>query len=451
MCGIAGTSDPSVDVGPLLDRIAHRGPDGRGVAVAGAVTHGHVRLSVIDPTPASAQPFRYRDDVLSYNGEVWNHAALRETLAGPWRTSGDTEVLAAGLAQRGVNFLHEVDGMFAFAWTHAGRTFLVRDRIGKLPLYVMPTPRGWAWASERKAFGKRGGFAHPVPPGCYFDVERAVVVRWYAPPVGHAFDPAGLPALVEQSVRERLLTADVPVCVLVSGGLDSSLVAALAARVRPDIVGYCVYVWPSSPDLHAAREVARHVGIELREVRAPVPEDAELSASALCVETATKSAVEIGTIAMPLARAVAAGGFKVALSGEGADELFGGYGPLARRATSDDEWRKARREYVDRMSRGDLMRANKTFMHAGVELRMPLCDTAIVEGALSLGVKACPPDKRLLRRVAEPHLPARIVRRQKSSFHKAAGLREHFDDAYPSPVRFYNSLVATHFGRVCHG
>lgn len=450
MCGIAGTTDRGVNVSALLDRISHRGPDGRGIEREGDATHGHVRLAIIDTSERSSQPFRYRDGLLSYNGELWNFRRLRDGLEGPWRTEGDTEVLAAGLSQEGLPFLHKTDGMFAFAWTKGGDTFIVRDRIGKLPVYVARTAKGWAWASERKAFGKYGGAALPVPPGHYFDVRRGTFVRWYSLPP-RAFDPATLPALVVESVNERLLTSDVPVCVLVSGGLDSSLIAAIAARTRPDIVGYCVYVWPDSPDLAAARVVARHIGIELREVRADVPGDAELSASAFCVETATKSAIEIGTIAMPLARRVAADGFKVALSGEGADELFGGYGPLARRAKNDRTWREARTEYVDKMSRGDLIRANKTFMASGVELRTPLCDTAIVEGVLSLSVVACPPNKGLLRSVAEPYLPASIVRRDKSSFHKAAGLRDHFDRLYPSPVRFYNSLIQSSFGSICHG
>lgn len=458
MCGIAGTTNASAfDVAAMLERIRHRGPDGDGVLNIDREAHGHVRLAIIDPAERSNQPFQYRDVVLCYNGELWNTDALRDELIGKghrFSTDGDTEVLAAMLSEYGMSCLDRLDGMFCFSVRLRGRTYLVRDRIGKLPLYAIRTKAGWAWASERKAFGRRvGGLVSPVPAGHYLSLPESSPVSFYSVHkcVREPLDGAAtVERLLVQGVEKRL-TSDVPVCVLVSGGLDSSLVAAIAARKRPDIVGFVSFVTPDSPDLLAARAVAKHVNIRLVEVQVPPVSEQALRRSVEVVETSTKSSLETGAIAIPFAAAVSKHGYKVALSGEMADEVFGGYGPLRRHATSDTCWSNARRTYVDRMSRGDFMRANKTFMASSVELRMPFCERELYERALSSGVAACPPDKRLVRLVAAKYLPKCLATRPKNSWHKAAGIRAACDAKYPSPVRFYNSLVRSHWGRMVRG
>ena len=140
MCGLLGCYElPGFDVSARLELIAHRGPDGSGVVATGGAVHGHVRLALLDLTSASDQPFLYRDAVLSFNGEIWNYRELRERLMAEgveFRTTGDTEVLAASLYAWGLDALQSIDGMFAFAWSRGGRHILVRDRFGKIPLYV---------------------------------------------------------------------------------------------------------------------------------------------------------------------------------------------------------------------------------------------------------------------------------------------------------------------------
>jgi Glutamine amidotransferase domain len=166
VCGIFGTflSDASVEQG--LERLRHRGPDGAGILRAGDAVHGHVRLALLDLTSASAQPFRYRGGVLSFNGEVWNYRELRAELGAlghVFQTTGDREVLAVALSEWDTDALPRLDGMFAFAWSDGRADWLCRDRFGKIPLYVLRRGRSYLWSSERKAL-LYGGRPCRCPP-----------------------------------------------------------------------------------------------------------------------------------------------------------------------------------------------------------------------------------------------------------------------------------------------
>lgn len=451
MCGIAGSWRADFDLPAALLRLRHRGPDGSGVTEAGEATHGHVRLAIIDPTPASAQPFRYRGNVLAYNGELWNFAALREVLEDrghDFETGGDTEVLAAALNEWGVpGALDHLDGMFCFSWSSPAGDYLVRDRLGKLPLYVVRSGAGLAWSSERRGLGGLAGAAEAVPPAHWMDLRSGTLHRYYSVPV---VEPGDVRSLLEAGVRKRMI-ADVPLCVLLSGGIDSSVTTALAAQYRPDLVAYTCHLGEATEDLEAARVVAKHVGVELREVRLEAPDDAAVERAVLTVEVPNRTAVEIATLCIPLAERIRADGFKVVLSGEAADELFGGYGTLARRAKDDASWREARLEFLGKMGRADFHRVNKSFMAHGIEARMPFCERGLVESVLSMSKKACPPGKGLLKRAVADLLPAEVIRRPKLTFQGGAGARAHFDAAYPSPQRYYNSVLRTAFGRVVRG
>lgn len=233
MCGIVGAlgDGPGERVEDMLARVRHRGPDGQGVAREGDAEHGHARLALVDLTSASAQPFRRAGGLLSFNGEVWNHRELRAELEAEGErfvTTGDTEVLAAALSRWGVKrALTKLRGMFAFAWSKDGRHVLARDRYGKVPLYVLRRAGRWEWASERKAWPRpASGAARPLRPGTFIDLNSGKVSTWYELPPSGAGEV--LP-LLRASVRERL-EADAPVCVLSSGGLDSTLVLALAVE-----------------------------------------------------------------------------------------------------------------------------------------------------------------------------------------------------------------------------
>ncbi len=418
----------------------------------GLATHGHVRLAILDPTPASAQPFPYRDGLLSYNGELWNHAELRDELGSlghRFESRGDTEVLAAALDQWGIPAtLAKLDGMFCFSWSSPSGDFLVRDRLGKLPLYVARVGPGFAWASERRGLGAVAGAAEALKPATWLDLRTGRVRGYYEVPALEA--PGDVRALLESGVRKRLVS-DVPLCVLLSGGLDSSVTTAPATMARPDLVAYTCHLGETTADLEAARVVAKHVGVELREVPLEPPSHEDVERAVLTVEVPNRTAVEIATLCIPLAERISADGFKVVLSGEAADELFGGYGTLARRARDDASWRQARLEFLAKMGRADFHRVNKSFMAHGVEARMPFCELGLVESVLSMGKKECPPGKGLLKRAVGDLLPGEIIRRPKLTFQGGAGARDYFDSRYPSPQRYYNSVLRTAFGRVVRG
>lgn len=465
MCGIAGSFRAEWDVDRALDKIAHRGPDGRGVAEARDAVFGHVRLAIQDPHPRSAQPFVYDRITLAFVGEIWNWHEVREELvdAGyPFRTEGDTEVVAAALNRWGPSGgLQRLEGMFAMAWadslpSRSTGVFLARDRFGKVPLYaIQETDRlggGVRWSSERKAFNREAAFAEPVPPGCVWPVlERPLPYYNLSPAPSRLGDPEGVRMRLARGVRDRL-QADVPVCCLISGGLDSSAVLALVKEQKPDVVAYTAAYSEESPDLETSRRLCAHLKIPLREVWIDPPDMDALRRAVYAIEVTSKTQVEIATLCLPLAARIREDGFRVCLSGEGADELFGGYGTLARRATDDDRWRRERMEFLAKMGRSDFMRVNKAFMAHGVECRTPFLHRPLVERVLSLGVKQCPPGKKLLKRAVEDIVPQWVTSRKKLTFQGAAGVADHCDQMLRGTQRkTYNALARELFGGIPRG
>lgn len=449
MCGIAGAYRSAWDLDAALKRIRHRGPDGVGVVEHERVRHGHVRLAVIDLTSASDQPFRYRDAVLSFNGEVWNFRELREELRAlghEFATTGDTEVLAAALWEWGSAALARVEGMFAFAWSRGtSAPLLARDRYGKIPLYVRRVGAGFEWASERKAWAS-GAQATPLAPGSFLDLTTGKVHRWYTLPATSRHSSADVLALLRAGV-ERRMVADAPLCVLASGGLDSTLILAIAKRLRPDIIAYAAKYSDASPDLLAARAVCKEFGVPLREVQVAAPTASLIEQAIHAIEIPSKAQTEIALLCLPLARRIAADGFKVCLSGEAADELFGGYGNMAIAASqAGADWRAIRVAQLEKMSRGNFVRCNKAFMSAGVECRLPFMDRNLVECVLALDKAQCPPGKGLLKRAAAGLAPTAIIKRQKETFQGASGMADACAKTVAHPTLFYNATVRKMFG-----
>lgn len=453
MCGLAGAvGGTEATVGVMLDRIVHRGPDGRGVARAGRAVHGHVRLALIDPTAASAQPFAYRGATLSFNGEIWNWRALRAELADlghALTTRGDTEVLAAALDQWGVEgALPRLEGMFAFAWSRGDRHVLARDRYGKVPVYLLRRAAGLEWASERKAWLRgAAGAAAPLPLGTWLDLDEGAPRRWYEVP--EEAERVNLAEALEDAVAQRL-SADVPVCCLISGGLDSTLILSLAVRRRPDVVAYVATYDPDADDARSARRVCEELRVELREVRVPLPDEARVRAAVEAIEITSKAQVEIALLCLPLAARLAADGFKACLSGEGADELFGGYGnmQIKARGMGDRAWRGLRLAQLEKMGRGNFVRCNKAFMASGVEARLPFLDRRVVERALAAGVRECPPGKGMLKAAARGIAPDWVIRRQKDTFQGGSGVADACARLLAAPTRYYNAEARALFGAV---
>lgn len=454
MCGLFGTFErPDIDVAARLELLAHRGPDGSGVVSAGPAVHGHVRLALVDLTAASDQPFRHAGAVLSFNGEIWNWRAVRrdlETLGRIFRTNGDTEVLAQALDQWGVEALPRLEGMFAFAWSSTdGRHILARDRYGKIPLYVAKRGAGFIWTSERKAL-MRDEQAIALPPGTILDLTTARMVRWYDVPTERPGDNRPLIHMLEAGVAARL-NADAPVCCLISGGLDSALILAhainLATRGR-EIVAYTAKLDADTEDLKSARRITDHFGVKLIEVPVPAPTGESLAEAVRTIEIPSKAQVEIAAMCIPLASAIASDGFKACLSGEAADELFGGYGSMCIKGASADDagWRDIRIGQLAKMARGNFIRCNKVFMAHGVECRLPFMERALVEAVLTMTKDECPPNKKALKAAASGLIPDWVIKRPKDTFQGGAGMIDAAAIAIPDPRTYYASQCRTLYG-----
>lgn len=445
MCGLAGAYNTSVNVEQMLKRIEHRGRDGQGIYEHCGVTHGHVRLSLLDLSSASDQPFIYGDSVLSFNGEIWNFQDVRQYLQAAGRTfktTGDTEVLAATLDLYGLDGLSNLEGMFAFCWSKGGDLWLVRDRFGEIPLYVAKKGKGYIWASERKAFD-RGLTPIAVPPGHAFNLSRGQWYQWYKLP--SLPDRVSVLSQLSIGVKHRM-TADAPVCCLVSGGLDSSAILALARESSKDVTAFTAKFSEHSDDLAAARRLCAQYEIRLIEV--PVSIDIEAIRRALyCIEINSKAQVEIAALCIDLAKRVRAEGFKACLSGEAADELFGGYGNFCIKASklTDAQIPKLRQQGLEKMSRGNFVRCNKAFMAGGVECRLPFMNLDLVEYVVSLSKSASPPNKKLLKSSVSSIVPEWIVKRPKDTFQGGAGVSTWTEKHIASPAKFYNCELKSIF------
>lgn len=463
MCGIAGYhAVDGFDLDRALDQIAHRGPDGRGIVHAGDTVHGHVRLSLLDPTPASDQPFRLAGgEVLSYNGELWNYRELRDELIGlgeRFTTSGDTEVVAKALRRWGIpEALRHFNGMFALCWTDAGRnSILAVDRHRKIPLYYQALRGGTLWASERRSLPALAN-ARALQPGTIMALETRREQR-YALPCSEQLDyahdiDAGAGELLDRLKRavQQRLDADAPVCCLVSGGLDSSLILAIAAEQTSDVVAYTAVFDPGSPDLDAARRLCGELGVELFEVDVGSMTLQSVKRAIQAIEIPSKAQIEIAMLCLPLAQRIAADGFKACLSGEAADELFCGYGNMiiqASKAGTEAHYRALLDAALAKMARGNFVRCNKAFMAHGIECRLPYMSDEVVSLSRSMKRRGNPPNKMLLKAAARGTLPNWLINRRKETFQGASGVSAHIAALTASPIKTYNRITRSLYGGI---
>jgi len=461
VCGIVASVDPRADVAAGVAASRHRGPDAAGVAELSGVTLGHARLAILDLYARSDQPFRYGRTLLSFNGEVWNYRDVRsylELLGDVFLTQGDTEVVAAALNRWGVDALYRLDGMFAVAWTKGdGILWLARDRFGEIPLHYCPSGA----ASELKALkaaGMAGEHAY-VPPGGVVLLRHGLTPDgwlWHAngQPITStlAFEDAAVfvrSALV-RGVSDRTIS-DVPVCTLLSGGLDSAVVAWAAKQVMPDLVAYVAApTGVNGGEVRAAERASKAVGCDLRVVEIPPPSQSDLSRVVTAIEMPHKVQVEIGWPCLILAERIRADGFRVVFSGEGSDELWGSYGN-SWHGIRKEGWHEYRRSLFLRQHRKNFPRCNKAFMTAGVECRLPFLHQPLVELAWSLTPAAVrgrdfgsvSPGQRFRKAVLKAAfadvLPSDVVNRPKVAFQTGLGLTsgrasfgEEFNRAYAS-------------------
>ncbi|MDP9843277.1 asparagine synthetase B family protein [Streptosporangium lutulentum] len=460
MCGVAAILGKA-NLALAAARLSHRGPDAAAVVTVAGVTLAHTRLAIQDPGGRSDQPFRDGPVTIAYNGEIYNSADLRLAVerADPgreWKTTGDTEVLAAALNVLGPDTaLPMVNGMFAVAWAderRPGVLHVARDRHGEIPFHLH-LAQPVAVASELKAFTAMGrpvteNSVADVPAGCWAAISRKGIAwtRYHkqgcAPAASTlAKASAALKSSLARAVRRRLIS-DVPVCSLLSGGIDSAAITYELVQHRPGLVAYTARLDPKSRDLRCARETAEQLGIELVEVDIPVPTASDLARVVSVIEMPYKAQVEIGWACLRLADAMRGDGFKVTYSGEGSDELWASYG-FAYHALQTTDWHVYRRDLMATQARKNFPRVNKTFMASSVEGRLPFCDPDLVDLALSLprhavaDGKAHP--KAVLQHAYAGLLPDSVVRRPKVAFQDGLGLKTAITQVLHDPGRFYRA------------
>jgi asparagine synthase (glutamine-hydrolysing) len=408
---------------------------------------------------------RHRGTVVTYNGEAWQPAALRTLLHRQWRTTGDTEPVAELLDEHGPAALPRLShAMFGLAWVDTdGRLHLARDRYGEVPLHVgRVAGNRIVYASEVAPLLRLG--AHPatigwLDPGHVMTVEpdgvTARVRRWADPddltPLPYEPDaPARVRQLLAQGVTDRL-TADAPLAVLASGGLDSSLILGLIREQQPDrrIVAYTAVHDVRAADLRHARAVCSHLDVELVEVPVPAPTAEGLAATVRAIEMPHKAQVEIAWACLHLARVLQGDGFRVVLTGEGSDELWASYG-MSYHGIKRDGWHRHRADTFTGQHRKNFPRCNKVFMRHGVEARLPFLHPELVQYALRLtpatvqAVAGREHPKAVLAAAAAGLIPDASAWRAKVAFQKGARLDEAAAGAVADPRAFYAQTYRTH-------
>lgn len=437
----------------MSKRIRHRGPDWSGIYAGNSAILAHERLSIVDPA-SGGQPLISKNGkhILAVNGEIYNHREIREQLKDVYefQTGSDCEVILALYQEKGVGFIEDLNGIFAFAlYDEEKDTYLIaRDPIGVIPLYIGHDDEGHLMvSSEMKGLE---GFAtqyDQFPPGHYFYSEDKDFTKWYVRDwmeyENVKDNPADLKELHDalEAAVQRQLMSDVPYGVLLSGGLDSSLTSAIAkqyAAKRIETDGKADARWSQlhslaiglkdSPDLVAAQKVADAIGTVHHEIYYTIQEGLDAIRDVIYhIETYDVTTVRASTPMYLIARVIKSMGIKMVLSGEGADEVFGGYlyfhkAPDAK-AFHEETLRKISKLYLY-----DCLRANKSLAAWGVEGRVPFLDKEFLDVAMRLNPKdkmakgeTRTIEKRILREAFEGLLPDEILWRQKEQFSDGVG------------------------------
>lgn len=458
MCGIVGIFDIKEQSSELRkkalrmsQKIRHRGPDWSGIYCGKHAILCHERLSIVDPQ-SGKQPLYSPDgkQVLAVNGEIYNHQTIRQSTASDYeyQTGSDCEVILALYRSQGIHFLEQLNGIFAFALYDEERDeyLIARDPIGVIPLYIGHDADGKTYvASELKALEGFCDEYEPFLPGHYLYSKEGIMRRWYTRDwmdydavKDNDADIDTLRVGLQEAVKRQLMS-DVPYGVLLSGGLDSSIISAIAQKFaarRVEDDGQTGAWWPrlhsfavglkGAPDLEKARQVAEHIGTVHHEINYTIQEGLDAIRDVIYfTETYDVTTVRASTPMYLLARVIKSMGIKMVLSGEGADEIFGGYlyfhkAPSAR-AFHEETVRK-----LGKLHWYDCLRANKSLSAWGVEGRVPFLDKDFLDIAMRLNpeAKMCPGnviEKKVLRQAFADMLPEDIAWRQKEQFSDGVG------------------------------
>ncbi|MEY8021464.1 asparagine synthase B [Muriicola sp. SD30] len=458
MCGIVCAFDikeSSEVLRPQLlemsKKVRHRGPDWSGIYSDDKAILAHERLAIVDPA-SGKQPLLSPDGtlVLAANGEIYNHRELRKQFEGKYqfRTESDCEVILALYQKKGPAFLDEMNGIFGFAIYDSVNDsyFVARDHMGIIPLYMGWDKNGTFYvASELKALEGTCTKIELFPPGHYLHSDDGELKRWYSRD-WMEFDAVKDNQTSIEEIREALeaavhrqLMSDVPYGVLLSGGLDSSVTSAIAkkfAQKRIESDDTTEAWWPQlhsfsvgldgSPDLAAARKVADQIGTVHHEIKFTIQEGLDAIKDVIYnLETYDITTIRASTPMYLMARVIKSMGIKMVLSGEGADELFGGY-LYFHKAPNAKEFHEETVRKLDKLHMYDCLRANKSLAAWGIEGRVPFLDKEFMDVAMRINPKdkminGERMEKWVVRKAFESYLPESVAWRQKEQFSDGVG------------------------------
>ncbi|WP_192821162.1 asparagine synthase B [Rufibacter sp. LB8] len=506
MCGIVCAFDLKESAETLRPQllemaksIRHRGPDWSGVFSNENAILAHERLAIVDPI-SGKQPLFSQDGqlVLAANGEIYNHLELRENLVTNYnfQTKSDCEVILALYKEKGTKFLDDLNGIFGFALYDVENNayMIARDHMGIIPLYIGWDKAGTFYvASELKALEGTCEKIKLFPPGHYLSSQEEGFQKWYDRDwkeyknvAENETDIKALKDALEAAVHRQLMS-DVPYGVLLSGGLDSSITSAIAKKYAdrrietndqerawwPQLHSFAIGL-EGSPDLAAAQKVADHLGTVHHEIKFTIQEGIDAIKDVIYhLETYDVTTVRASTPMYLMARAIKAMGIKMVLSGEGADEIFGGY-LYFHKAPNAKEFHEENVRKLDKLHMYDCLRANKSLAAWGIEGRVPFLDKEFMDVAMRINpqdkmINGERMEKWVLRKAFEDYLPASVAWRQKEQFSDGVGynwidtLKEmvgrkvsdeqlenaavHFPIQPPSSKEefYYRSIFAKHF------
>jgi asparagine synthase (glutamine-hydrolysing) len=458
MCGIVcafklkqPAEELRIQVLAMAKCIRHRGPDWSGIFSNDKAIMAHERLAIVDPT-SGKQPLISEDGnlILSANGEIYNHLELRKQFEGKYhfKTQSDCEVILPLYKEKGGKFLDEMNGIFAFAIYDVENDsyFIARDHMGIIPLYIGWDQNGTFFvASELKALEGVCTKIELFPPGHFLDSRNGELARWYERDwmdyenvKDNKTDIAALKTALEQAVHRQLMS-DVPYAVLLSGGLDSSIISAITKKFSknriesddtesawyPQLHSFAIGL-EGSPDLAAAKKVANHLKTIHHEVVFTIQEGIDALKDVIYhLETYDVTTIRASTPMYLLARSIKAMGIKMILSGEGSDEIFGGY-LYFHKAPNAEELHKETVRKLDKLHMYDCLRANKSLAAWGIEGRVPFLDKEFMDVAMRINpqdkmIKGERMEKWVLRKAFEDMLPASVAWRQKEQFSDGVG------------------------------
>ena len=458
MCGIVcafnvkGNNDiVRGNVLQMAQKVRHRGADWSGIYSSENAILAHERLAIVDPT-SGKQPILSEDGlkVIAVNGEIYNHQNLKDSFATDYnfRTESDCEVILALYEKKGINFLNDLNGIFAFALYDSSndKYIIARDHMGIIPLYM-----GWDKddvfyvSSELKSLEGVCDKIELFPPGHYLESSSTDLKKWYNPEwvsYDHVKESKTSIKAIHDSLSaavKRQLMSDVPYGVLLSGGLDSSITSALAKKFAskriesndkqdawwPQLHSFSVGL-EDAPDLKAARIVADHIGTIHHEINFTVQEGIDAIRDVIYhLETYDITTIRASTPMYLIARAIKSLGIKMVLSGEGADELFGGY-LYFHKAPNAKEFHEETVRKLDKLHQYDCLRANKSLAAWGIEGRVPFLDKEFIDVAMNINpedkmIKNGRIEKWVLREAFKDYLPESVLWRQKEQFSDGVG------------------------------